>query len=85
LRVYILDASRTSGERRATIIVGDAMRGAAWVATPLLVMALEIELHRLTEPSSSAIAVEVVDLRKLISFPSYRADNAAASANIHPW
>jgi hypothetical protein len=29
---YVLDASRTSGERRATIIVGDAMRGAACVA-----------------------------------------------------
>ena len=31
-RVYILEASRTSGDNSATIIVGDAMRGAAWVA-----------------------------------------------------
>lgn len=38
LWLYVLDASRTSGESRATIIVGDAMRGAAWVATLMLAL-----------------------------------------------
>lgn len=32
----ILDASRTSGERRATIMVGDAIKGAACIAVPLI-------------------------------------------------
>lgn len=30
---YSLEASRTSGDSSATIIVGDAIRGAAWVAS----------------------------------------------------
>jgi hypothetical protein len=33
---HVHDASRTSGERRATIMVGDAMSGAACMAVSLL-------------------------------------------------
>lgn len=61
----VLVASRTSGESRATIIVGLAMRGAACVAVLLLACnstLREFALH--TQPSGRAIAVEIVDLGK---------------------
>lgn len=61
---YVLVASRTSGESNATIIVGEAMRGAAWVAGHVVrgCCVLERGQFRPTQPRGSSIAVEVVDL-----------------------
>lgn len=62
--VDILVASRTSGESSATIIVGLAMRGAACVALNTLVDSNYTmqEGGKFTQPSGSAVAVEVVNL-----------------------
>jgi hypothetical protein len=63
LLVYVLEASRTSGDNNATIIVGDAISGAAWVAASPLVKC-DGSTRRLehTEPCGSAVGVEVVNL-----------------------
>jgi hypothetical protein len=50
----VLDASRTSGERRATIIVGEAMRGAACVAASLLVFYIA-RIVAMDIPSQAAV------------------------------
>ena len=63
LLVYVLEASRTSGDNNATIIVGDAMSGAAWVAASSLAYRfLSRQVLMLTEPGGSAVRVEVVNL-----------------------
>lgn len=72
--IYVLEASRTSGDNNATIIVGDAIRGAAWVAVFVLASCTvsswkDIEL---TQPCGSAVGVEVVDLILIISLRPLR-------------
>lgn len=64
----VLVASRTSGESNVTIIVGLAMRGAAWVAGTLLAQATRaIGSSAHTHPGSGAVAVEVEDLCRKLS------------------
>lgn len=67
---YVLDASRTSGESRATIMVGDVMSGAACMAVFSLDMRGDMQFDKHTAPSGSPIAVEVEDLCRLVSLSS---------------
>jgi hypothetical protein len=74
---YVLDASRTSGDSRAAIIVGDAMRGSAWMAVFLLVWRMCRWRLARTQPSCRSIAVEVVDLCNASASPHPTGTRAA--------
>jgi hypothetical protein len=83
LQVCVLVASRTSGESSATIIVGLVTRGAACVASMMLARDKQApEELILTQPSGSTVAVEVVDLRRLVSLFPFA---AVRRRHIHPW
>ena len=79
----VLVASRTSGENSATIIVGLVIRGAACVA--LMILARDKQRPKelnLTQPSGSTVAVEIVDLRRLVSLLHFA---AVRRRHIRPW
>ena len=56
---YVLVASRTSGESRATIMVGEVMSGAACMAVSSLDLCDIMQVDTHTTPSGSAVAVTV--------------------------